>query len=106
MFAVAYCYKIFEIVNCLLQQRIYYYIKIVIKIFKVYCNDFFFGTNLLPQILLQCINYCNNFDVIATIFFVAINIFYCSGSLVSILVLPSFLGIGLRFLGGSFVKIE
>ena len=42
MFAVAYCYKIFEIVNCLLQQRIYYYIKIVIKIFKVYCNDFFF----------------------------------------------------------------
>ena len=38
---IVYCYKIFEVVNCLLQQQIYYYIKIVIKIFKVYCNEIF-----------------------------------------------------------------
>ena len=44
---------IFEVVNCLLQQQIYYYIKIVIKIFEVYCNDIFLSTNLLSQILLQ-----------------------------------------------------
>ena len=44
---------IFEVVNCLLQQQIYYYIKIVIKIFKVYCNNIFLSTNLLSQILLQ-----------------------------------------------------
>ena len=44
---------IFEVANCLLQQQIYYYIEIVIKIFKVYCNDIFLSTNLLSQILLQ-----------------------------------------------------
>ena len=32
---------IFEVVNCLLQQQIYYYIKIVIKIFKFIATEFF-----------------------------------------------------------------
>ena len=50
---IAYCYKIFEIINCLLHQQIYYYIKIIIKIFRVYYNEIFCSTNLLPQILLQ-----------------------------------------------------
>ena len=38
---------IFEVVNCLLQQQIYYYIKIVIKIFKFDCKEIFSNTNLL-----------------------------------------------------------
>ena len=39
--------------NCLLQEQMYYYIKIIIKIFKVYCNEIFCSTSLLTQILLQ-----------------------------------------------------
>ena len=50
---MAYCYKIFKTLNCLLQQHIYYSIKFVIKNFGVYCNEIFCFTNLLSQILLQ-----------------------------------------------------
>ena len=50
---MAYRYKIFKTLNCLLQQHIYYSIKIVIKNFGVYCNEIFCFTNLLSQILLQ-----------------------------------------------------
>ena len=77
---IAYCYKIFEVVNCLLQQQIYYYIKIVIKIFKVYCNEIFLQHKPITSNLIATlhINYCNDSDVIATIFFIVINIFCCS----------------------------
>ena len=40
-------------INCLLQQHIYHCIKVVIKISRNYCNEFFCCTNLLHQILLQ-----------------------------------------------------
>ena len=40
---IVYCYNTFELINCLLQQQIYYYIKIVIKIFVT-------NTNILPQL--------------------------------------------------------
>ena len=77
---IAYCNKIFEVINFLLQQQIYYYIKIFIKIFKVYCNKIFLQHKLIASNLIATlrINYCNDFDVIATIFFVIINIFCCS----------------------------
>ena len=50
---IAYIYKIIEIVNCLLQQYIYHCIKVIIKIFRVYCNKNFCCINMLSQILLQ-----------------------------------------------------
>ena len=37
-----YYYKIFKSVNCLLQQHIYNCIKVLIKMFEVYCNEIFF----------------------------------------------------------------
>ena len=43
---IIYYYKIFKLVNCLLQHCVYIYIynciKILIKIFGVYCNGIFF----------------------------------------------------------------
>ena len=57
-----------------MQQQIYYYIKIVIKIFKVYCNEH----KHITSIATLHKNYCNDSDVIATIFFNVINTFCCS----------------------------
>ena len=99
-----YCYKIFEVINCLLQQQIYYYIKIFIKIFKVYCNKIFLQHKLITSnfIATLSINYCNDFDVIVTIFFVVINIFCCSDTLtllhsLGLILLLPFSPIGLFF---------
>ena len=61
---------------------IYHCIKVVIKIFGVYCNKSFCYTNLLFQILLQHLASTIDSNVIATISFVAINIFSCSDSVI------------------------
>ena len=84
---IAYTYKIFEIVNYLLQQYIYIYIyhwiKVIIKIFGVYCNKKILLHKPITSnfIATSCINYCNNSNVIAIVFFfVAISIYSCSAS--------------------------
>ena len=53
---IAYTYKIFEIVNYLLQQYIYIYIielKLLLKYLEFIATKKFCCINLLPQILLQ-----------------------------------------------------
>ena len=73
-------------VDCLLQQYIYIYIyiyhciKVIIKIFGVYCNKNFSYTNLLSQILLQHLAsiIAMTLMLLQWFFFIAINIFSCS----------------------------
>ena len=65
---IACCCKTFEPLNVLLQQHIYQCVKVVIKISKIHCSKSFYCTNLLSQILLQYIKYCNYSNTIAIIF--------------------------------------